>query len=294
MTSNTSRTRGRDRVLEDVVRSSAVDRQQRQTRRRLVGTPLGVIAVLAIVAFAFFRQVSAISVPEDFANDEDHFKYRVDRQRHARGEWRPVLDVARDAARLLEQAATGRACRDRRHPGARDGSADRLLEAPDRVLRQRRPELRLVPHRVGADVGGRPAARLPGRRLPPARSVGVLQLPVRVCGLAELHRRSRDGGDREHDDALSGGEARLPVRDQADTREARGAGGGASVDQTAAALGTRARGHVQPIPRAGVPRAGSGNEHRHRGFHDSVEPGLPRRALRRTGTATTPRSRSAT
>ncbi len=75
MTSNTSRTRGRDRVLEDVVRSSAVDRQQRQTRRRLVGTPLGVIAVLAIVAFAFFRQVSAISVPEDFANDEDHFKY---------------------------------------------------------------------------------------------------------------------------------------------------------------------------------------------------------------------------
>ena len=71
MTSNTSRTRGRDRVLEDVVRSSAVDRQQRQTRRRLVGTPLGAIAILAIVVFAFFRQVNAISVPEDFANDED-------------------------------------------------------------------------------------------------------------------------------------------------------------------------------------------------------------------------------
>jgi mono/diheme cytochrome c family protein len=69
------RIQAKDRTVEDVVRSSVVDRQLYAKRRRWIAIPLLVVGVLALVVFAFFRQVSAIDVPEDFANDQDHFKY---------------------------------------------------------------------------------------------------------------------------------------------------------------------------------------------------------------------------
>ncbi len=70
-----ARVRTRDGVLEDVVRESVVDRVLYAQRRGWVVVPLLVLGLLAATGFAFVRQVMRINTPEDFANDQEHFKY---------------------------------------------------------------------------------------------------------------------------------------------------------------------------------------------------------------------------
>lgn len=71
----TSKIKTKDRTLVDPIHESPVDRYEHAKRRRWVTVPLITLLVLAAVGAIFFRQVSLVDVPEDFATDEEHFKY---------------------------------------------------------------------------------------------------------------------------------------------------------------------------------------------------------------------------
>ena len=53
---------------------TAVNRETlKRQRRRWIA--VGILAVLGLVGYSLYRQVSIINVPVDYANDEEHFKY---------------------------------------------------------------------------------------------------------------------------------------------------------------------------------------------------------------------------
>ncbi len=75
MSRNKVRTRTKGKVLVDEVRTSSVDDYLLRRRRRWIVIPLAVLVVLGVLGYALFNQISKISVPVDYATDEDHFKY---------------------------------------------------------------------------------------------------------------------------------------------------------------------------------------------------------------------------
>ena len=210
-------------------------------RRRVL---IAAATVAAVVGFAAWLTLFRQQFPS-FADDVEHFKYRVGGRRgRERAAW--YLGVVRDARRVRgPPAGQGglRALRLHLRSWTRDAGRD---AGRTRGVRAHRHQLRALPCRQRAHIAnGAAPAPARGANLP-LRLAALPAVPVLLRREPPIQRGCSDGGHRSRPCAAAERGARVSLpRDPENEEGADDAGGAAVVDGSQSRVGTRPLGPVQ-------------------------------------------------